>query len=105
MHRAGIDVKMIECDVRIILRNASHCLPPELRSFQYVGFIDRGYFASPFPRGFKGDLCYALDLFDRIAHRVVGDSRSVCSCDTARFAKVQTTEQLAHNENVSATSD
>jgi hypothetical protein len=40
VHRTRIDVEMFERHVRIILRDANHCLSPELRSLEHVCFID-----------------------------------------------------------------
>src|ERR1051326_6869103 len=96
---------MFERYVRVILRDARNCLRPKLWRFEPRRFINRRPFTATLARSFKCNTRDALDLFDRVAHRVTRDGRAVCRVDAARLAEVQTTEQLAHDEYVSAVRD
>ncbi len=56
VHRAGINVKMIESRRQDNLRRyANHSLSPQLRSLQHIRFVDRRYFAAAFASRFKCD--------------------------------------------------
>jgi hypothetical protein len=68
---------MIDPHVRIISGDPRHRLPPQLRRFEHVCFINGSQSLLSLPCGFK---CYAgdaLNFRNRITHRVEGCRSSV----------------------------
>src|ERR1700674_2530542 len=103
MHRAGIDVKMLQRHARISSGHVRHHSAPQLRGFKNVGLVDRRYFLSTRHRSLKCDVGNALDLSYRIAHGV--ESAIGCSLRkySAGLTKIKATEKFTHNQNVCIT--
>src|SRR5947209_8161038 len=92
---------MLKRDLRVLTRHARDGLPPQLRSLKHVCFIHGRDLASSSLSRLKRDMRDALDLCDRVAHRVVAFSARFIS-EAARLAEVETAEQLAHDQYISA---
>src|SRR6185295_12476082 len=69
---------------------------------QHVGFVDRRYLAPPFHGCFECNASDALNLIDRVPHRVESHRAAVMRSNPARLAEVETAEQFAHDQNIDA---
>ena len=99
-HGRGVDIDVLERNVRILLRDLRHHRAPEARGFKHVRLVDRCHAAAALARAFEGHARHPFDLVTRVDQGIEGGVAR--RGEAARLAVVQAAQQFANDQQVSA---
>ncbi len=102
LHRATIDIEVIQFDIRVHTGDAGDYLPPETRAFQDVGLVHRSHLAPTQAGKLEGAMGHAFHLVLAVDFCVDSHPLAVLGEDAARVAEIDPAQQLAHNDQVRA---
>lgn len=102
LHRAVVDVEVVELNVRIRLCDLGHRAAPEARRREDIGLVDRRDLAAAQLGRLEGELRDAVDLRNGVVLEVPGALGAVVLLRLALVTEVDAADELAHDDEVDA---